>query len=510
MLKHFLPVFTSLFLATVATHSSAVAAETPPSGIPPNFRLTLRTVLEKSRKTAAAFRAVDASQLSLDANYFQATAPLASRLNFGVRKLDDRFEPSNPFAPNRNASTTYFLGYNQGLHWTGTRLGVELQHSNTSLNFPGTAIAPYYESRVILSARQSLLRGLWYGTDRLRISAGETGRTANELAYRSELDRTTLGAIETYYRAWLGQADVRAAENNLKNKNDLLGVTRIRSRRGTAERPDVLQSESALKASENEHEEAKRILGDVWRGLIISLDLPRELLAVDPMTVPVDLDSPTELARARCTAYANESGHGTESLRKKSADAQATGLEATAASLRAEEGFDIVLNGTYGANGIDGNSRAETGRTVQRRTFPAWSVELAAEIPIGPSAVKGDAQLAATQAVRARALADRERDQEKVLKTNRCLGLETKEQAHRRARDIFNLQSERLRLEESRFRIGRSGLTQVVIASDDRVAAEHVLQRSEVERRLAAWQVLETEGGLFELGTGQPAREATP
>jgi len=50
-------------------------------------------------------------------------------------------------------------------------------------------------------------------------------------------------------------------------------------------------------------------------------------------------------------------------------------------------------------------------------------------------------------------------------------------------------QKERAQLEERRFRIGRVPTLTVIQAGDDATEAEINLSQSEIERRLAAWQV---------------------
>jgi outer membrane protein TolC len=229
--------------------------------------------------------------------------------------------------------------------------------------------------------------------------------------------------------------------------------------------------------------------------------LPNEYLDLDPSKIPVDLDQPTPRAKDECAKLTTAKSN-VKSLASDLREASAQSLEANAAHLKARAGMDVVLTGKYGTNGIDVNSRSETWKTVSKRNYPAWAVELSAEIPLGASEFDADALSTSTDAVRARAAADQESNQQQINAVNRCTELEQKERAYGRSKEIFEYQSERLRLQQQRFKIGRTNLTEVVIASDDRVAAERGLQQTEVERRLAAWKVLAIEGGLLEAGQG--------
>lgn len=492
----FFPLTSAVIACAALSGWAGAAISDLVPGVPD--RLTLSFVLEIARKSSAAFRAVDALEISADAPRLQAEGPLLPKLSIGVRRLDDRMQPANPFSPRGTEAAGYFARVEKGLSLTGTRLALELQHARTELDFPTSPLAPYFETRFNLTASQSIWQGLVRGADRKRALAGRAGSAASTLARDAEHDQATLELIALYYRAWLAQADVRAAQANTLAKQRLQDVTRLRARRGTAERPDQLHAESGLKSAQNQADQAGRALQDVWESLIISLALPRELLAVDPLIVPVDLDDPAGLARARCRASADAA----PALAHRLAQARAEAAEAQAESLTAAtSAFDLVATGSYGANGIDNLSRSQTWSTALGRDYRAWSLEIAAQIPLGPSALEGDRRVQAADAIRARAAADQQRDQETIDRLGRCRAHELAETAHARAIDIFRNQDERLRLEERRFSLGRSSVTQVVMASDDRVIAERGLRQSEVDRRLAAWEAIGIQGGLFEAAT---------
>jgi outer membrane protein TolC len=483
----------------------ALAASTvqPPEGYP--SRLTLEFVVRRAEKSFAPFQALEGDRMTLELPELRARASAAPRLNFGVRRLIDRNEPNNPFAPFANRTTTVFAGFQRGIAWTGTQLGLELQTGRTVLNFPTFAFDPYFETRLGLSVSQSLWQSLWRGADRERLRSAEAGRLANRLQFEADSDRAARETIELYYRSWFAQAEVRAAQAALKNKRELREVTLVKNRRGTAERPDLLQADAAVSAAETQLSEAKRRLGDIWRLLVVTLDLPSELLELDPMLVPVDLDAPFATAEPLCRGY-REAGFSTvEGLNLLARIGAARAEEAArgAEALRTASGFDLQLRGTYAINGIDSASRGATWRQTLAQDFPAWSVELAASVPLGEDATAAEARSAAAQAVRARVLAEDERDRQAVDRVNRCLELEERQRAHAAAQRVHASQSERLRLEQERFRLGRSSLTQMVIAADDEVLAESQLQRAEVERRLAAWSVIGLEGGVLAYAKGE-------
>ena len=184
------------------------------------------------------------------------------------------------------------------------------------------------------------------------------------------------------------------------------------------------------------------------------------------------------------------------------AQAQSQTAELQAKSATAASGMDLLFSGQYAVNGIDSLSHSDTWDQALGRQFPAWKVQLQAKIPLGATQEEAQAQLARTQAIRADALNTREKDMQTVEIQNRCLALLQLNEAYVKSTEIFHAQDRRHSLEDQRFKIGRSSLTQVVIASDDRVTAELQLKRSEVERRLSAWRVFELDGRLLERALG--------
>jgi translation initiation factor 2 alpha subunit (eIF-2alpha) len=68
------------------------------------------------------------------------------------------------------------------------------------------------------------------------------------------------------------------------------------------------------------------------------------------------------------------------------------------------------------------------------------------------------------------------------------------EKSFKQLSDAYAKQQERSRLEEERFKIGRTGTFQVIQAGDDATFAEFSLRTVEVERRMAAWKVRKQAG----------------
>lgn len=465
-------------------------------------RLTIPFVISRAQTSTASFRAIESDRLGVDAPKLRALEPYAPKLGFGLRYLKDQTEPTNPFSSSFNRTRQFFLGYEQGISLTGTKLNLEMLHGNTTLLFPTFTVQPYHETRLGFSVSQSLYQSLWLGLDRKRRNSGILGEQANELDLKLNEDQATLQLIELYYQAWLSQMEVRTGIEALKNKQTLLEITELKLNRGTAERPDLLQVKASQANAQNFLEESENRLSDTWRELVIQLKLPESLATLDPKLIPIDLDSNKNIktALARCSMYQSTKGFlGAPFIKTLAAQKKAEEANANARSFEALSNPDLILSGKYLTNGVDTSGRSGTFNDISSLKHPLWSVELSAQIPLGISPGEGDSKLARTQALRSQIMAEFTQDKERVEKQNRCIELKQSETSYLRLKEIFENQKERQKLEEQRFRIGRSTLLQVIVAADEKVNADWALQKIEIGRRISAWKVLELEGNILKL-----------
>jgi outer membrane protein TolC len=165
---------------------------------------------------------------------------------------------------------------------------------------------------------------------------------------------------------------------------------------------------------------------------------------------------------------------------------------------------DLSLTAQVANNAID-NTIADDQSLSEFTglSHPAWTVGVTLSMPIGFTAEKARKLSSTADLIRAESGAQQARDEHSTNWINRCMDLFRLERAHEQLQDAFNKQSERSRLEEERFRIGRVGTFQVIQAGDDATFAELNLRSIEVERRIAAWKVRR------QAGQAKPWLEAT-
>lgn len=459
----------------------------------PGKTITLDVVVGRSIEASDSFQAVKAQASAIDAPGLRGRAPLDLRLFGNAHRVLNRNEPQTPFNPNRLTENRYSGGV-ETYFQTGTGLRAQVAHGPTEIGFLSTPAFSYFETRGELAVSQNIWKDAFgYGTRRTA-RAGELLTEAAKHAFQESVEEWTTEIVQVFYGAWLAQARVRASETNVARRRRLSDITGIKSRRGTAESPDILQVKSALLHAQTLLAEAEQSLGDRWRGLVIQLKLPDSWIRIDPREIPITLDDPREPALGLCGAE-GEAGRAPESTSTtKKLDLQAEGARLTAESARNAVAPEVKLTGSLVTNGIDRDSRSITVTETRQLAHPAWTVALDLSIPLFQYAERAAAHVAVADEERFSALSSDARGGLKLKWLNACQDLHRLEKSGALLAEAHESQLQRWRQEEERFRIGRTSTLAVIQSGDDATAAEWSLRQSEVERRLAAWRVRRLAG----------------
>jgi len=465
----------------------------------PTKRLELDFVVGKAAKVSDSFRIVQAQRLTTDVASLQAQSILDWKPYLKVGVTDDRRQPTTPFSTSRVQGNSITLGA-QTVFQTGTVLAAELSKGSTELQFENPMIGnngvlEFAETKATLTLSQSLWQNAFGDGIRARMEAAEKASEAAVLIADDATDDWMLGLIQVYYNAWLAKAQALAADTSLARRERLLSMVQILANRGTAERPDLLQVQSAVDATRVQADRAAQAVGDVWRSLLTALKLPREWFKIDAKKVPIALDDPMTEALALC---------GTEnailpapeanlSVRKAKLQVAAASAQDRAADSQLRP--DLSVTAQLANNAID-NTPSDDQSLSDFAGFdhPAWTIGLQFSMPIGFTAEKAQKLSAAADLIRADAAVQQAQDQHATVWVNQCLDLFRLNRAYAQLESSYVKQRERASLEEQRFRIGRSGTFQVIQAGDDATQAEMAVRAMEVERRLAAWRVRRQAG----------------
>ncbi|MCB0403990.1 MAG: TolC family protein [Bdellovibrionales bacterium] len=461
----------------------------------PQNAVTLDVVLGRAMKSSDSFEAVKSLYPRIEAPALSALAALDWKLNFEVSKLEDRREATNAFAPRRNntfggkiGASKYFL--------SGTSLALEVTDGRTELDFPTISIAPFVEAKSSITLAQNLWKDSFGYATRRTAESGELQKKSLEHQFEDSIDDWALELTQVFYQAWLAQARAVASADSVKRREKLVHVTRTKMKRGTAERPDVLQVESFLLSDQSQKRTADLELGNRWRDLVVALKLNEEwLTTVDPIEIPIRLDSPMIAARDDCGPPSKLAPLPAPSTKVRSAnlEAQAAALTAEAAENSAAPALQVF--GTVYANGVDSNGSNALGEMLGFKN-PGFLVGLSFSMPLSQYAERAAARQAISNQMLAEARASIAKDQFKLGWMKACLDLNRLEHHYTLKKQAYENQSERARLEERRFAIGRVNTLAVVQSEDDATRAELELREAEIQRRMAAWQVRRLQGKI--------------
>ena len=454
----------------------------------PGKVLTLDLVVSKSIASSNSFRQVRSLKAGIDVAALQSRILLDYNLYAAASHSNSRPDTISPFAASRSLRTSYSLGVSTYFE-TGTELLVDLTtyKSDTTQGFIGDLA--FYETTATVSLKQNLWKDFFGFATRLMKDAGDLNTEAAKFDFQATMEDWVQGMIGQYYNAWLDQSQVRAAMTNLKRQERLLKITKIKARRGTAEKPDVLQIESSVLAAKSNLQLARQGLSNTWRFLVTSLHFPSEWLDIDPIYVPLKLDSPVKETMNLCWK-----GEHMKAPPKETAQSQSAQLKAQAAAKAArsalnglnpsvQAGFEMKTNGT------DSGSRSTTFSEAFSTDHPAWTASLNVTFPIGNYAAKANAYSAVMNREASDAAAAEAAENILVDWKNSCSNLKrlSLEETWRKAG--MKNQQLRAQLEEKRFSIGRSNPTQVIIAGGDATQAELAHRRTKIDLLLAAWSV---------------------
>ncbi|MCC7441609.1 MAG: TolC family protein [Bdellovibrionales bacterium] len=503
---------TALLAAWIAlTVSAGHAAPKKSDALPPEAQamlkrlpgetLTVGLVVSAAMRSSDDFRAVRASAAAVPAAELQAEGVFDPVLSLNAQKEHDERETTSPFSSESSEGTGGGLSLSK-YFGTGTTAELKLGISSYAYTLPAGTFGPTpaefegHQAQAGVTLKQNLWKDAFGSAARAGLEAGRKTTVASQAELESNIEQWSLALMGQYYQAWLFQEQVRAARTSLERRERLLSITRIRTQRGTSERPDLLQVESARTGSAQSLASARQALDEMWRELVTSLKFPDEWLTIDPMRVPIQLDNPLPEALAACGKREALNPPPSSSAYARTAFARAEAARASERSARSRALPTLQLQGSYEATGIDS---AESGAALSEAAGfdrPRWALGAVFSIPIGSSAEEAEVRRAGAQLEAAEAQASSAAASLRVGWLNVCNDLHRLRDALEDARAVNERQAERARLEEERYRIGRSQLLQVIQAGDDATGAEVSLRQAEVQARLGSWAVARLDSRL--------------
>lgn len=465
----------------------------------PEKAVTFEVVLERAIKKSDSFEALRVEQRLVDLPKLEAEALTYLNLTASTNYLDDQREPTNPFSFTRQVTNQYSLGLEKRFK-TGTSLQTELGHGKLFFQLPQQGLFPFepqiYQTTASVTLTQSLLKDSFGASTRRKIQAAELSSEARRLEFEDQVQNWSLELAQAFHDAWLAQENYKASLESLERRQRTLRVTRIKSRRGTSERPDLLQAQAATTDAELMVNDAHLNLEDKWRALVISLKLPKHWLDIDPVLIPLKIQDDTGSAQSSCERVAKTK----EPLPSYSLEAMEKLTKASELQLKATKSDKypaVDLVGSYSLNSVDNRERSETFSEVADGEYPAWSVGVQVTYPLGRPTEEAQYRQAFVNHIQSTNQLQQAKDQLKLTWISLCDRLQTLRRKTNEYAQTVKQQQERERLESRRFNLGRVPLLNVIQSGDDQTRARQNWIEAQANLQLTALRILAIDRKLY-------------
>ena len=460
----------------------------------PDKALTMELILAIGAKSAESFKEVESQYLLIPASELSGEAAFTPQFTASATHSDDRSEPTNTTTSTKSAvARVYDMGVSKYFS-SGTGLELKFTHTDADLEYFGTPSAfstpSYYESELSLGLTQSLLKDPLGYSSRRTLKASKLLSEAQKHRADAGLEEWTRQISNLYYAAWQAKKNLLIADDALKRRNQLLKTTRLKAKRGTSEKPDLLQVESVQLLAVNQKAQAEQELNNHWRNLILSLKLPAEWIQVDPRFVPIKLDNPISKAEAQCKSFRKKGVPKSESAVVRMNQAISESANLLAEARKKEMLPELNLVGSVAYNAIDNTNSTDTISDATNGENPAWTLGLNLTIPFSFDSEKASYLQAYSDQVRNTSQYNSAKDDLRVAWMNDCSGLDSLLESNKRAKIAFNKQRQRERLERKRFGLGRIPVFNYIQAGDDAAEAERAYSQQQVMLRQLSWQIL--------------------
>ena len=386
-------------------------------------------------------------------------------------------------------------GGSYSIAWTNTR-----SRTNSTFYF----LNPAYNSGLLLSLKQPLLKGFGTDVNRSGIEVARRNRNISQVRFEQTVITTAQSVESAYWNLVYAIDNLKAKQHSLMLAQDLLDETRTRVRIGTSAPIDIVQSEAAVAARELDIIQAENAVenaGDVLKGLMgfenaddwKSKIVPTDALGVTTQHVELDTSIATALQKR-------------PELREQQFELEIGEIDLLAAKNAVRPQLDAGL--TYGYSGVGGDTTGinpltgevipfvpggwtDALRQIYHRDYSQWAGMLTLSVPLGNHQAK--AQLAQRRFDVATARQNIALQRQAVIQDVRTAvrALEASAKGIAAAVKSRELAERNLDAEQKKFANGMSTNFQVVKIQDDLAAAQAAELQARVFYRqaVAAYQV---------------------
>lgn len=379
--------------------------------------------------------------------------------------------------------------YNR-LFKTGTTLvvGWQLDHQKTSYSTTQIPEVDSYTNKLTVSLRQSLWRNAFGKNLTLQLQQAKLQGTIVEHRVKSAMEQMVIGLVDLYYKAWLLQAQLRAAEQNLVLQQRLKRVVTIKHNLGTAETADLLQVNSSLVSARQQVADKERALRSIWYQLAISVNLTAEQTHIDIKRLAIAIDYQSQEAVQSCQTLRVRDYRQLTSQQLQMFLVVADSWQHQLAQRRQTLLPDVYLELSASNNGVDDNFWNSIGDSLTEDNFTV-SLAVGIDMTLGKTTQIVNLKETAQKKYLNDLQLQQTKDNLRLAALTACDNLEALVAKEKNLQIILNRQRKRIALQEERFRLGQIDVVTVVQASNDVINSEFQLRETMQRIAVGVWKV---------------------
>ncbi len=408
----------------------------------------------------------------------------------------------------------YSGSYQQGFK-TGGSITISFNDHYLNENAPSDLLNPSVAATLSFSLQQNLLQGFGVAVNTKDIEVAKINVGISDFAFRTQVERTIVTVLNSYYSLVGAYEDFRAKQDALETSKRFLAETRRRVEIGSSAQLDVASAESQSATAQQSLVNSQTSIEqqEIQLKSLISRTGGRDpiiaavqIVPLDRMVIPPSEDLPP-LQELVAQAYRNRSDllSEKESIRSAEVNSIATinGLLPTA----------VVLAGKSNA-GLAGDARVVGGRTADpyfvggvgtalgqifRNNFPTQNVGAYGQIQVYDRVAEADYAIDQLQIRQQQLSLARDFNQAQVVIANSVVALRQARARYEAAGQSLILQQRLYDAEQKRFAVGESTTYNVSQQQRDFVNAQAAQLSALVSWQSARISLDQTIGATLEV-----------
>ena len=448
---------------------------------------------------AAALNSVQAQKIILQAQTFNMERSKARYDGRVDTKLDFTHSVAESHTPglqiDKTAKGQLQVQYQKNIR-SGTQMLVEWALDRQETEFATAAgKQENYQSQGAITVKQSLWRNFLGHAWNAEEQAILLGDKASKEQLQAQLEELAMLIVNQYYQAWLLQARLRATYQNIKLQQRLLRVSKIKFDLGTADKADILQIKASLLELQQRVKDSINALRGIWAQLVTAVNLPVVYVNTDISGMLLMIDKNYRASLDACKSLRNKNRSQFESANLRSLKYSLQASEQRIAQHKDSLKPDVFAAVRLANNGVDAGFTDSIWQSLSDWNVSA-SVSLGINIELGMHMQRANLADSFKQKQIALLSIDQAQTEFHVDILNTCNDLDRLISKEKNLRKIYLQQSERIALQEERFRIGQIDVLQIVQASNDLITAELRLKETSQELGLTVWKIRKMDGSL--------------